>query len=206
MPFTSLDAVKRALRIPLAVTDGDGLLNEIIDEVHGTILADIGGGLTSALLTQYVQEFDIVQEGYRGIRLPKWPVGEVTEVRTGTNLGGTGEVVDTDRYYVTEEGTLRLEGGSASWPVGKQNVRVTWTAGFATTTTKDYLSLALAEKMTVCEAFKGIPASGLKGERIGNYSYTRQSASERGSDVYPGVASRIVARYRSVFAYDPVVP
>ena len=206
MAFTSRSDVKLALRIPTAVTDSDDLIDSLIDEVHATILDDIGGGLIQALLTSYTQKFDINMEGFRGLRLPHWPVGEITSVLTGTNQAGAGTTVSASEYYVTDEGTLRLETSTGYWPTGKQNVQVTWPAGFATTVTRDYLSLALAERMTVCELFNTMGGAGKKSEKIGSYSYTNASLSDRGGDIYPSVAARIISRFRSPFAFDPVVP
>lgn len=205
MPFTTLASVKQALRIPVSNTDSDDLLNGLIDEIHAVILEDIGGGLSAATLTSYTQKFDINQTGFRGLRLPKWPVGSVSSVKTGTNKDGAGQALLDNEWYVTPEGTLRLEAASAYWPPGKQNVEVTWTAGF-TEGAKDYMSLALAERMTVCEQYNTIAAAGRKSERIGNYSYSLAGKSDRGHAIYPPIAARIISRYRTIFGIDNIVP
>lgn len=205
MAFTTKAKVKRALRIPDAVTDYDTLIDELIANVHDTILADIGGGLSAAGLTSYTAYFDIERAGLREIRLPKWPVGTITTVHTGTNGGATGTLLVSTDYYATPQGTLRLTGVTDYWPVGKQNVKVVWTAGISSGS-KDESSLELAEKLTVCELYRTIAAQGISGERIGSYSYTRQGATDRGQSVYPPVAERIISRYRSLFPYDSVVP
>ena len=182
------------------------MIDSLLSEVHNVILSDIGGGLEQATLSSYTEKFDVTSERFSGIRLPKWPVGAVTSVKTGTNRGGAGSSVDADDYYVTSEGTLRLQAGAAYWPTGAQNVEVTWTAGFATTTSKEYLSLAFAEKLTVCEMFNNVGSAGKKSERIGSYSYSKEGSSDRGAGVYPAIAERIISRYRDVFPSDNIVP
>lgn len=211
MAFTTLAEVKRALRIPSAITDHDDLLTELIEGVGSTILADIGGGLTSALLTTYTQTYDVNRDGMRELKLPKFPLGAVSEVRYGVQGGDAGTALSTYSYYATPEGIVRLVEGAGDptlnyWPVGRQNVRVTFTAGFANTTTKDYKSLALAEKLTVCEMFNTIGGAGRKSEKIGNYSYTNGGASDRGDDLYPTVAAAIINKYRAYTPFDPVIP
>lgn len=216
MPFTTREAVKRALRIPTTLTDHDAFIDELITGVHGIILADIGGGLSAAEPTAYTSYFDIERSGMAGLRLPKWPVTAITTVKTGTANGATGTTLVSTDYYVTETGTLRLQadgavsplrGSGSYWPVGRQNVYVAWTAGI-TQGSEDAQSLELAEKLTVCHQFNTMGSSGRGSERIGNYSYTAESGAggAAAGSVYPAMADRIISRYRSVFAQDITVP
>lgn len=220
--FTTLGAVKRALRIPDVVTDNDSLIDELISSIHGLILADVGGGLTVADPTQYVQKFDVERSGFSGLRLPKWPIVSIDEVRTGTTNGAGGTVLDATEYYVVDNtpvlrlqsviaaSTFRVNG--AYWPVGRQNVQVTWTVGFEQGT-KDWLSLELAEKLTVCSYYNTIGAAGKASEKIGQYSYTMMIGSGSGSAgsaagqaAYPPVAATIIARYRDTFVSESIIP
>lgn len=194
------------LRIPAAVTEHDDLIDDLMAVVHGLILADIGGGLTNkASTTSYTQAFDVMRTGMNEIRLPKWPVASITSVTTGTQGGASGTVMDSDSYYVTETGNLRLEGSKAYFPVGRQNVTVVWTAGIVASS-QDELSLTLAERLTIAELFNTSPGLGKKSERIGGYAYTLAGRADRGESVYPIIAARIIDRYRSAFAFDPAQP
>lgn len=216
MPFNTRAEIKTFLGIPSAITTHDDLLDDLLDEVHGAILADVGGGLSAAwATTSYSQAFDIREAGRGAIRLPKWPVSSVEYVYTGTNGGASGSLVSSSAYYCTPEGVLRLQDSlpasgtvsrAAYWPVGMQNVTVYWKAGFAEDG-RDWRSLKLAEKLTIAELYNVGPTTGKGGEKIGSYSYTRASASDRGGDFYPTAAARIIARYRSIIpSADPVIP
>ena len=199
MAFTTRDKVKAILGIPAAVTDKDSLIDDLIDEAHAIICEDIG--VTAAAETSYTMSFDIMQTGVKTIALPHWPVSSITSVTTGVQGGGTGTVLNASDYYVTTVGHLRLQGASAFYPTGRQNVRVVWVAGFATDS-KDFKSLALAERLFVVYLYNTGGRQGLGSEKIGRYSYKKDTGA--GSEgTYPPMAERIISRYRTVFVSDP---
>lgn len=217
MPFNTRDEIKTFLGIPLAVTSKDDFIDDLLEEVHSSILTDVGGGLVAPwATTSYTQAFDIREAGRTELRLPKWPVNVTAglTVYTGTSGGAAGALVESSAYYVTPEGHLRLQDSipasgqvsrAAYWPVGMQNVTVEYMAGYEEDG-RDWRSLKLAEKLTIAELFNTGPSIGRGGEKIGSYSYTRASPASRGEDFYPTTAARIVNRYRSIFPFDPSTP
>lgn len=205
---TTLSAVKAVAGIPDANTSKDALIQALIDGWHAVILEDIGGGLTQDEPYSYTMKFDIPRSGLSGIRLPKWPVTAITSVSTGTTGGGAGSALASTAYYATANGTLRLQGSGASWPVGVQNVTVVWSAGIAVDSNAE-ASLEIAERLTVAWAFAESGRLGLSEEQIGDYSYKREGSSggsKSGSPTYPATAEAIIARYRSIFPAEHVVP
>ena len=111
--------------------------------------------------------------------LRQWPVTSVTspiEV-SGASIAVAGV---TDYYgstgYITytRRGELFYDNG---FDTGKQNVRVSYTAGYLTTSPEYYeLSLLVMELVSLVQTQKD--HMGYKSEKIGNYSYSLQDLKE----------------------------
>lgn len=205
MALTTLVKVKRMLRIPTAVTDYDDLINDLIEGVDAVMLGDVGGGLAAWASTSYVKYYDVQRLGLAGLLLVPWPVLGITELKTGTNGGADGSAVADADFSWNRTGLVRLTGAGVYWPFGEEQVKVTFNAGIESGS-KDELALTLAQTITVVDVYKNSAGSGLRSEKIGNYSYVRETREERGDQFYPSLAASIMSRFQQAFVRDQVVP
>lgn len=191
--FTDLSAVKAQLGIPETDTSKDVPLNILIDGINADLLAIFS--LDSTSVTAYVEKHDVVDFGCSELRLKRYPVVAVTEVKDNET------VIDAADYSFNERGLIVLDGGRTFTP-GRRKVQVSFTAGWASAA--DYADLSYAALVTAVMAWNQDRSAGLESEQIGRYRYKLAGVSGAGSGpgsafVYPPTASRILARYHRVF-------
>lgn len=111
---------------------------------------------------------------------------------SGLNAGFTGWY--PEHYMSNKLAASRLP----IWPFGQGNIKVTYTAGYATIP-KD---LKIAGAMIVAGLAKDLPLGGrITSESLGAYSYTLDRSTDFGRSSRPEIASvaNILGRYRRVY-------
>ena len=183
MAFTTVDDVKAILNIPSTVSQWDTLLTTIVGMVDSEIIGLIGHNIDS---TDYVEKYDIDSGTQNELVLNQFPVISVTYV---TDAGGT---IDTANYYTDlEAGVIRLSNMGSFFTAGRQQVEVSYTAGYAATPA----DLSYAASVLCVQHFNISRHAGIKKGIIGNYQF------ELKGDL-PAEVSRIIARYRRVFGRE----
>jgi hypothetical protein len=160
MAFTTTAEVKIALGIPAADTTHDARLDQIVAAVCAQMLQIFQ--LTTTDPTAYTSKYDVLDDLTEGFWLPEYPVISVDTVTVNSTA-----LTASDFYLArpAKFGCLtRLDGW---WPVSRQKIEVTHTAGFATIPD----DLAQAAILWSIEAFNTWAKVGFEGEKIGQYSY-----------------------------------
>ena len=183
MAFTTVANVKAILNIPDTVSQWDTLLDTIVAMVDSEIIGLIGHNIDS---TAYVEKYDIDSETQNEVVLNQFPVISVAYV---TDAGGT---VSTDNYYADlEPGVIRLKNMGSFFTEGRQQVEVSYTAGYATTPP----DLSYAASVLCVQHFNISRHAGIKKGIIGNYQF------ELKGDL-PDEVLRVIARYRRAFGRE----
>ncbi len=192
----------------------DYLTRDVTSDPRTVIVIDAACEIVRNYLAQQVNLVtdDVVRvdgTGTYSLVLPELPVIEVTDVTVYDSTGLHPDVlVVNDDYIVGNSGVLwRLW---CPWRYGKRNIMVTYTHGwdlveqtFASgysdptpTVPTDIRMVALSVSKRLFEA-STVPAVGIGGETIGNYSYTMQSAAAGMSPAALLVGeTRILDQYR----------
>jgi uncharacterized phiE125 gp8 family phage protein len=167
MDLITRDALKRYLGIDATDTSHDDLLDDLIDYASERIETHCGRLFASEAITEYIDG-----SGTTELVLSRRPVTELTSVR-----------VDADREFAEEtevdssELVLRAEAGvvervvgiaGALFPRGASNVRVEYTAGYATA--PDDIGLACVKLAAAWYAHASAGADGISRETLGEYS------------------------------------
>lgn len=202
MSFTSLDAVKTSLSIPLSDTTHDARLQAIVDAVNTELLGIFN--LTSCTESAYTNKYDIWDSYTQDIWLHNYPVTTVTEVKFN------GSVVDDTLHYQKERfkkmGMLSLVSGD--FPVGRQKVEVTHNAGWAGGVVDS--DLAAAAGLMVIVRWNTDQKLGFTSERIGQYFYQLGGGTSAGIgasgavglDGRPIQATRVLQQWIRPFVPD----
>lgn len=185
--FTTTERVKRRLRIPAAVTCHDTLLGELADEANDELLHLLReAGAAGITDTTYSEVHDVERSGVSELRLMRWPVVSVAALTDNDTA-----VAAADFYTDTAVGYVRLV--DRYFTPGRQQVEVTYTAGWGSTAPDD---LVRAATILACEAWNTDAHAGMRSEGREGYRYTRSD------QVLPPAVARILGRYRDLFARD----
>jgi len=182
--LASLDDTKLFLKI--TDDEDDELLIKLINQASGFMESFTDRKLktraySSALSTDRAECWYDGDNSKR-LFLRQWPVTSVTSPITvsGSDItvaGATDYYGSTGYVNYTRRGELFYDNG---FDVGKQNVRVSYTAGYLTTD-PEYFELSL-----LCMELLGVVWTqkdhlGFKSETLGNYSYSLQDLKELSS-------------------------
>lgn len=206
--FTTRAKLKIHLGISSSDTSEDATLDQFIAEVEASVLRYLKrGSFASASYTEYYSGDDREM-----IVLRHRPVTAVSLVRVDP-YGYAGQGADAFNsdtawtvgvdYYVpsldaNEENLSMIAAirNNGIWPIGRGNIKVTYTAGYATI--PDDLALAVNQMIAITR--KSAEGGMIIGsETLGEYSYTVLSGgglSALGADAIN--AGKILAGYREV--------
>ena len=181
--LTSQIAVKRALGIPAAVTMHDTYIDTLIVVADKQCLAYCGvAALTSTVITD--EAYDITDTSTNGFTLRNFPVSDVLAVKSG------GETLSTTSWYVEERsGTIRLINAGSFFSEGRQQVEVSYTAGYSSVPA----DLSYAATLCAVAHFNRGRHSGMSNEGMGSYRYSIDR------DAMPQSARALLANYRRIF-------
>ena len=182
MAIATTSNVKAILGIPAGITVKDTLIGICIEAADQIVLDHLG--LTSTSVTTVNEKIDIEELGQREVALNRRPVVSVAALTI------SGSLEATSNYYVTEYGSLRMINEGAYFPTGRQNVEVTYTAGFSSVP-KDVVHAA---NLIAVQMVNEGQHTGYQSERMGAYNYTM------GTGQYSMVVRRILGKYTRVFA------
>ena len=182
MALTSRAAVKSVLGIPTGVTRSDALIDTLVSVADSLVLEEID--LPTEAVSTYSEILDVEFQGQREVSLRHCPVVSVVALTIGASIP-----TDTE-YVATSSGSIRLTADGAYFPIGRQQVEVTYTAGFASTPA----DLSHAATLIAVQAFNQGGHSGFESERVATYSYKVDGS------MVPPLAQRILNRYRRAFA------
>lgn len=194
MAFCSLATLKEMLGIPAADTSRDAFLTLLCGAADRQVLAILG--LTSTASTTYVDKIDIDDEQTEAIFTRSWPVIAMTSVVEA------GSTLAASEYSVTDYGLVKRLTDGWYWAHGRESIVLTYTAGWTGSPPDD---LVYAATLIAAHSFNTGPRSGLRAERIGQYSYELGGASVAGGTDggggfgIPPEAERILASWRRVF-------
>ena len=175
--------IKRALGIPAAVTMHDDYLDHLSYVADKQCLAYCGvASLTSTVITD--EAYDVSNASTNEFTLRNFPVSSVTAVKSG------GTTLSTDAWYVEERsGTIRLINAGSFFDEGRQEIKVSYTAGFSTITA----DLQSAATLCAVAHFSRGRHSGMSNEGMGSYRYSIDR------DAMPQSARALLSSYRRIF-------
>ena len=163
MDLTTRDALKRYLGIDLSDTSQDLLLYDLIDYASERIESYCARRFASAELTQYADG-----SGTSELVLTRRPVSELTSVRVDADreFAAETELDDSEVVLYPDSGVVLRDG--AAFPEGNRNVRIEYTAGYATV--PDDLALACVKLAAAWYAHARAGADGVSRESLGDYA------------------------------------
>ncbi len=183
MPFTSLDRVKRLLRIPAGITQWDGAIGDVVEGANATILQEIGlAGMTQQSYTEILD----IDAGQDRVSLRHRPVQSVVAITDGES-----SLVAADYYVDSEIGFIRTTNGAA-FTEGRGRFQITYTAGFTAPNLPPGDLAQAATYIAAADLIAG-PAAGLMREQIGSHSVQVDDSG------YPKAVDRILAKYRNAY-------
>lgn len=177
--LTTRVKVKRALGVPIAVTQHDDFIDTLLEVADQEIIAYCGmASLTQTTATS--EPYNVPTTYQNEIMLRNFPVISVGSVVSG------GSTLSATSYYVDDRtGVLRLTDYSRYFPTGVHKVKVTYTYGYATVPA----DLAHAATLVCIGHFNATRHAGMKSEGANGYRY---SLADGG---VPKSAKSILARY-----------
>lgn len=184
--LTTTVKVKRALGIPSSVTLHDEFLDTLVEVADAEVVAFCGvAALTLSTATD--EAYDVSDPATREVVLRNFPVTSVSAVKVG------GSTLSTTSWYVdSNTGVVRLQDGAGYFPVGTEEVKVSYSYGFSTVPA----DLSHAATLVAVAHFNRSRHTGLVGEGMGAYRYTMDRHG------FPQSAASILARYRRIFPRD----
>ena len=181
MALTSRGAVKSVLGIPAGVTRSDALIDILVDAAASLVREETD--LPAEAVSTYSEVIDVEFAGQRDVPLRYRPVVQVVALTIGASAPSPAS------FTATASGSLRLSAEGAFFPVGRQIVDVTYTAGFAATPA----DLSHATTLIAVQGFNQGGHAGFESERVSTYSYSLDESA------IPPLAQRILNRYRRAF-------
>lgn len=183
--LTSTARCKRVLGIPAGVTLHDALLDDLVDVGEQMVLAYCGMAALTA--TSVTELYDIEAAGTSELRLRGFPVSSVQAVVA------SGATLQATQWYVdTRPGIVRLSPLGYFFPVGRQQVSVTYTFGYASPPA----DLQHAATLVAVAEFNRARHAGLSSEGMTGYRYSVDDSA------LPPAALAILARYVRAFPTD----
>lgn len=122
MPLTTLAAAKAYIGI--TGSGQDAILQPIVDGVIKMALFELNGRTFSA--AELTKRLD--GTGLAELLLPQYPINAVASVRVDPSyvFPASSELTEDEDFIVREESGI-LEHLGDGWPIGRKNIRVTWT-------------------------------------------------------------------------------
>lgn len=181
----TLVIVKRYLKV--TGSDDDTLIGELIDGVEGMIEDYVGWELftVEASYTEYQNGM-----GENRLTLKRWPASAITTLHDDLErIYGDDTLISSDDYTLhTDSGIIQLD-GSLILSTGNLNVKIVYTAGYATLPP----AALLARSMEVARFYhrQQQGGDGITQERQGSYSvsWEKEALSKK--------TKLILARYRT---------
>lgn len=191
--FADLDDVKLSLGIASSTVTHDELLQRLINSASSFMDKFCDRQL---LAIDYDDSVDADQkftrydgDGTAILLLKQYPINTVTTVTSSGETIATASATDyygsTGYLIYPDRGILYYENG---WDLGKQNVRVTYNAGYESNTRAAYELQQLCVELTTW-VFNNRKNLGFKSETLMNYRYTLQDL--RATDTM-----ELLSRYR----------
>lgn len=185
--FASSTAIKRMLGIPSTVTTHDDAISDLLNAVDQIVLDELN--LDAAASTTYTDKLDVTDNGQTMINTTKRPVLTVAAL----TVGGSAYTEGTDYKIDKSLGMITLMPMGNFLPVGREQVEITYTAGFSSVPA----DLIYAGNLIACSMFNQQSHVGFASERAGDYTYSLGKGV--GSSI-PSLASRILNKHRRLFA------
>lgn len=174
--------MKSVLGIPTGVTRSDGLIDLLVGVANDLVLEEID--LPAEAVATYSETLDVDYAAQREVALRFRPVVSVVALTIGAS------VPENTDYTFTSSGSIRLVADGAYFPIGRQQVEVTYTAGFSSVPN----DLSHAATLIAVQAFNQGGHAGFETEKVSTYSYKLDGS------MVPPLAQRILNRYRRAFA------
>lgn len=180
--FTTLAKVKKELQIPAADETHDARLQAIVDGVNGMFLGWFN--LSTSEKTNYTHKYDVFDARTDGLWLIEYPVSGFSSVKIDD------VAQDLTDFYLAHPAKMGLltvleSRWAGYYPFGRQRVEVTHEAGWDPAD-PGFLALCNAATMQAIYQSNVTPGKGLKSEKIGQYSYTTDTAGGRGGSAGGG--------------------
>lgn len=188
--LSSLSRVKG--RLEISVSTYDTVLTQLLNEATDFIEAKCGRRFKSTTYTNEI--YDGGDGGIVDLILRHAPVTALSafSYRTGTISTPVWTAMDADSYELDRSGRTGIicivEG---YLPAGRNNIRVTYTAGYLIDFTTEGTpathnlpgDLTSACEQLVCEMYNAKKSAGVKAESLGNASITWQSIADRNPSI-----------------------
>lgn len=205
--LVTLDEVKEYMGIE--TSDYDDLLNSLIDRMESFVQTYCQRSFAEAERTEYYDGM-IYNDGT--LILNNWPVSAVASLYDDTARDFPADSqIEADDFVVYEDGgvlqllidnSVEYASGSsrtsAGFQVGRQNIKITYTSGYATDEVPEDLKGAIIE--LVSGKFNVRGQEGVKSERLGRWSRTFGTAQQQqfGIGAVPVTASitEVLDRYK----------
>jgi hypothetical protein len=183
--------VKKMLGIPSSITRYDDAITETLGVTQQILLDELN--LTNFISTSYSESYDIDVFGTNEVALDHRPIVSVAAM----TIGGKTSTENTDYILNKPLGIVKLDHLAESFPVGRSQVQVTYTAGYGSTIDDIPKDIQYAGHLICCSLFNQQSHLGFVSERAGSYSYSLGKGT--GSTI-PAMAERILNKYRRLFA------
>ena len=185
MALATRTKIKRMLGINSVVTTYDDAIDDLLLVADDIIMSDLGVNTLGVTNYSETYSFDYAQTTL-GIR--HTPLVSVVAL----TMSDTLLVQDSDYFVDTDTGYIELKRNS--FDIGIKTVEITYRAGFSSIPTQ----LEYASNLVAVYLFNQQSHVGFSKENTGNYSYELKR-DDSGYGI-PPTASRIINKYRDVFA------
>lgn len=149
----------------LAITESthDTILGTLVTQAEKMIFSYLGKNIESAVYTEYYDG-----DGSDELHVDQYPIISVTSIHNDTErVFGSDTLIDSDNYVIYEnEGIIRLFNDESSFTIGKRNIKIIYTAGYASVPS----DITLAANKLVAHLFNRRGADGHTQETLGSYS------------------------------------
>lgn len=168
MALTSVSNVKSYLSINES-TD-DTILTTLVSQAEKIILDYLGKNIESATYTEYHDG-----DGTDEVHLKQYPIISVTSLYDDVErvFNSTTLIAATNYIIYEDEGIIRLFNDESSFAVGKRNIKVAYTAGYASVPG----DITLAANKLIAHLFHRRGADGHTQETLGSYSTSYDKSS-----------------------------
>ena len=141
------------------------------------------------------------------------PITSVATLKLVDPAGVTVQTFTTDEFVIVKQEYIQLVGSNIRrpaffiefpvfFPVGENNVSVTYNSGFSVI--PEDIKLAA---LRIFAFYLRQRTTGMKSERIGDYSYTRDdSVQDANSSGIPAEAKALLRRYQRIFMRRATLP
>lgn len=194
--FTDLDDMKRFLSIAETDTGSDDLLVTLVNRASSFIETYTDRRLAVASYSSIADEENCWYDGdgTKTVHLKQYPANSVSSV---TSSGATiSPATSVDYYGSTGYLLYKLRGElfyDNGWTVGKKNVRVSYNAGYLTTS-REWQELQELCRSLVARVYNQRAKYGFRSETLMNYRYTLSDLKDERGGI--GSLQQTLDRYR----------